>query len=164
MPEDVHCPICGEPWDRWGLTHGDVTPEEAAVFLRGEGCPACAYGTKQHGWNTNPRPGILAQRVQAEKQKAGQAFLTEEVSSALITGAPSFVDQQQPTRHTLQECLRIAQAIGWTIQNLGPKVYFYGNETFGTYAVEDEHEGLSEMYDALDYIQQRMQGAIQKKS
>jgi hypothetical protein len=159
MPEDVHCLVCGEPWDRWGLTHGDVTAEEATAFLRGEGCPACAYGTRQHGQNTNPRPGILAQRVLAEKQKAGQALLTEESPSASVTGAPAFVGQQQPIRHTLQECQQIALAIGWTIQDLGRKVYFYSSETFGAYAVEDEDEGFNEMYDALDYIQQRMQGS-----
>lgn len=162
MPEDIHCPICSEPWDRWGVTHGDMTPDEAVAFFRGEGCPACAYGTRQHRRNTRPRPGVLAQRVQAEKQKAGQPGPDEESSPAPTAGAPVLVGQQQPARRTLQECQQIAEVIGWTIQDLGRKVYFYGNETFGTYAVEDEHEGLSEMYDALDYIQQRMEGVLQK--
>jgi hypothetical protein len=72
MPEDVFCPVCGEPWDRYGIDHGDMTPEEASAFYRGEGCPACGFGTRQHMQNTTPRAGILAQRVQAAAELAKQ--------------------------------------------------------------------------------------------
>jgi hypothetical protein len=72
MLEDVHCLVCGEPWNRYGIDHGDMAPEEAAAFHRGEGCPACGFGTRQHMQNTAPRPGILAQRVQAASERANQ--------------------------------------------------------------------------------------------
>lgn len=61
---DVSCSICAEPWDSYGVNHGDMTPGEAAAFHRGEGCPVCRYGTKAHKRNTHPRPGILALRAQ----------------------------------------------------------------------------------------------------
>ena len=69
MPHDVFCLVCDEPWDSYGVTHGDMTSAEATAFYRGEGCPACAYGTRQHRRNMQPRPGILARRVLAEKEK-----------------------------------------------------------------------------------------------
>lgn len=43
---DVTCAICGEPWDYYGLKHGDLRPEEAERFLHGQGCPTCGYGTR----------------------------------------------------------------------------------------------------------------------
>jgi hypothetical protein len=41
---DILCALCGEPWDAYGVRHGDMTPEEAAQFLAGRGCPACGFG------------------------------------------------------------------------------------------------------------------------
>lgn len=38
---DILCAVCGEPWDRWGVSHGDITPGEAEMILQGRGCPAC---------------------------------------------------------------------------------------------------------------------------
>lgn len=41
---DVRCAKCGEPWDYYGVRHGDMEEEEASRFLAGEGCPCCAFG------------------------------------------------------------------------------------------------------------------------
>jgi len=41
---DVYCAKCGEPWDAYGVLHGDMTKEEAKRFLNGEGCPCCDFG------------------------------------------------------------------------------------------------------------------------
>lgn len=38
---DVLCACCGEPWDRWGAHHGDMSDTEYTAFLAGEGCPSC---------------------------------------------------------------------------------------------------------------------------
>jgi hypothetical protein len=43
---DVSCAKCGEPWDFYGIKHGDMTPLEAKKFLNGDGCPCCYFGTK----------------------------------------------------------------------------------------------------------------------
>lgn len=42
---DISCALCGEPWDAYGVHHGDMEPEEAARFLHAKGCPACGFGT-----------------------------------------------------------------------------------------------------------------------
>lgn len=40
---DIYCPKCGEPWD---YPFDDaLTPNEVQRFKRGEGCPACDFGT-----------------------------------------------------------------------------------------------------------------------
>lgn len=48
---DILCAKCGEPQESYSLQagiyksgEGDLTQEEAERFLRGEGCPHCAYG------------------------------------------------------------------------------------------------------------------------
>lgn len=45
---DIHCQMCGEPWDSYGITYsigdGSMTAEEAADFRKGLGCPACENG------------------------------------------------------------------------------------------------------------------------
>lgn len=41
---DVFCAVCNEPWDFYGLSHGDVTPAEGRRILAGEGCPCCHFG------------------------------------------------------------------------------------------------------------------------
>ena len=42
---DIYCAKCGEPWDAYGVNDGDMSWREAARFKRGEGCPACGFGT-----------------------------------------------------------------------------------------------------------------------
>jgi hypothetical protein len=45
---DIKCVRCGEPWDAYGVAHGDMLPWEAALFKRGAGCPSCEG--KSNGW------------------------------------------------------------------------------------------------------------------
>ena len=41
---DIRCAQCREPWDAYGVRHGDMEPGEATQFLKGEGCPCCGFG------------------------------------------------------------------------------------------------------------------------
>lgn len=41
---DILCRMCGEPWEAYGVRHGDMEPAEARRFLAGEGCPCCGFG------------------------------------------------------------------------------------------------------------------------
>jgi hypothetical protein len=48
LGSDYICPICGEPWDIRGVIDGfkgkkdgDMSKEEAELFLNGWGCPCC---------------------------------------------------------------------------------------------------------------------------
>ena len=43
---DIYCAKCGEPWDAYGVRHGDMEPLEARKFLASKGCPCCGFGTK----------------------------------------------------------------------------------------------------------------------
>lgn len=38
---DIKCVVCGEPWDSYGIRHGDMLPWEADLFRKGAGCPCC---------------------------------------------------------------------------------------------------------------------------
>ena len=38
---DVLCSKCGEPWNSYGLLHGDVRAWESALIRAGAGCPSC---------------------------------------------------------------------------------------------------------------------------
>lgn len=38
---DVYCQRCGEPWDLYGVDHGDMTDEDRRLFWAGQGCPSC---------------------------------------------------------------------------------------------------------------------------
>lgn len=49
---DILCAKCSEPWESYSLQigiyesgEGDLTKKEAESFLRGEGCPSCAFGS-----------------------------------------------------------------------------------------------------------------------
>jgi hypothetical protein len=43
---DLYCQKCGEPWDLGGLWDFEEDDYEGARedFLKGKGCPACAWG------------------------------------------------------------------------------------------------------------------------
>jgi len=49
---DVHCQVCREPWDAYGVRNGDMCKWEADLFLGGEGCPCCKGDSGQR----NPGP------------------------------------------------------------------------------------------------------------
>ena len=39
---DVVCAQCGEPWEYYGIFHGDFEEHDIEPFLAGECCPCCA--------------------------------------------------------------------------------------------------------------------------
>jgi hypothetical protein len=38
---DIKCTVCGEPWEAYGIGHGDMLPWQATLFRAGAGCPSC---------------------------------------------------------------------------------------------------------------------------
>ena len=46
---EVLCVVCGEPWDFYGLSHGDMEGWEADLFKKGAGCPACEGAAPEIG-------------------------------------------------------------------------------------------------------------------
>lgn len=43
---DIKCAKCAEPWDAYGVDHGDMTCMGAHKFHHGQGCPSCHWGTE----------------------------------------------------------------------------------------------------------------------
>lgn len=48
---DIKCVICGEPWDAYGVSHGDMKKWEAALFKLGAGCPRCEGVEPETSWH-----------------------------------------------------------------------------------------------------------------
>ena len=44
---DLICNVCGEPWDNWGVSHGDMIKVEKRRFYAGKGCPSCPSNKKE---------------------------------------------------------------------------------------------------------------------
>lgn len=58
---DIYCKICNEPWDVWGLAHGDVKAWEADMIRKGIGCPCCLQNEKERSPDyIKPNPLILS--------------------------------------------------------------------------------------------------------
>lgn len=58
---DIYCSVCNEPWDIYGLSHGDVKAWEADAIRSGHGCPCCISNGKQPTDNyKEPEPRIIA--------------------------------------------------------------------------------------------------------
>ena len=68
---DLTCVVCGEPWDAWGVRHGDMLRWEASLFLKGAGCPACT------GKSPFPKNGPLEDL--AGLQHPEEAFLRDRI-------------------------------------------------------------------------------------
>ena len=45
---DIRCVVCGEPWDSYGVNHGDMLAWEARLFRAGQGCPCCEGQAPEH--------------------------------------------------------------------------------------------------------------------
>ena len=43
---DVHCQVCQEPWDAYGVRNGDMNKWQADLFQQGAGCPCCEGGER----------------------------------------------------------------------------------------------------------------------
>lgn len=51
---DILCVVCGEPWDAWGVNHGDMAKWESELFKAGAGCPCCE-GNPPNGKQWEPK-------------------------------------------------------------------------------------------------------------
>lgn len=38
---DVICAQCSEPWEYYGIEHGDFEEQDIEPFFKGESCPCC---------------------------------------------------------------------------------------------------------------------------
>ena len=47
---DIKCVVCGEPYDAYGLNHGDMFAWETDLFRKGAGCPSCEGRKPEVAW------------------------------------------------------------------------------------------------------------------
>ena len=79
---DVTCAQCGEPWEYYGIDHGDFEPEDIEPFLKGECCPCC---------NTHP------ERRQSVDEAGTGKFMEEHFATLLeATDDPDRILQYLP--------------------------------------------------------------------
>lgn len=48
---DIKCVVCGEPWDAYGIRHGDMKAWQAKLFEAGAGCPSCEGVEPENPWH-----------------------------------------------------------------------------------------------------------------
>ncbi|HIK62248.1 MAG TPA: hypothetical protein EYF98_16345 [Planctomycetes bacterium] len=68
---DLTCVVCGEPWDAWGVRHGDMLRWHASLFLKGAGCPSC------EGVSPYPKHGPMENLAGLEHPE--EAFLRDRI-------------------------------------------------------------------------------------
>lgn len=59
---DLYCNVCGEPWNGYGVLHGDMTQEESIKFIDGLGCPSCTL-KKERSSDRMKKQEPCAQRI-----------------------------------------------------------------------------------------------------
>lgn len=115
---DIYCQKCGEPWDNYGITYakgeGDMTREEARLFLKGEGCPSCAFG-------------ILCVSCRGAKIKhysnnCPNCFSTGRVLARAMGTPPSFITHKSPFGYPPNESM-VNKAKVWASE----QVWEYGS-------------------------------------
>lgn len=85
---DVHCKVCGEPYDEYGLHHGDMLAWETDAFLKGLGCPCCQGIPKRH------EDGILHRRLRME---------LEQMNAAIDLNAPALMPDVEAPKGKWEE-------------------------------------------------------------
>ena len=90
---DVKCAVCGEPYDAYGIRHGDMLRWEARLFLQGAGCPSC-QGVKPEGMTDAAVLAVLEDRLLINPDEAGD----HDLMNRLLTG--SELPQWRPPKPT----------------------------------------------------------------
>ena len=94
---DIICAKCSEPWDSYGLDHGDTTKEEARKIRKGQGCPSCAFGTRcticyGKGWYTPEGWDPELVEVKCSRCEGTGKFIPEKEGGHLFEALNSLVE------------------------------------------------------------------------
>lgn len=141
---NINCVVCGEPWDSYGVRHGDMAKWEAECFLKGAGCPSCEGETPE---------GVDASEVAYESAKA-EVFCpgddTGDVAEAFIAIAEGAERPkwERPEDEIVFSCAgcdarlrrnRDDENLYWTGQ--GPRKFYrhdWGTEDFEGFEIGEE--------------------------
>ena len=90
---DIRCVVCGEPYEAWGINHGDMMAWETDLFRAGAGCPCC-LGVK----NEDYVPDSLADFENGDEDPIDRIFAREDFECGKVAAwAP-------PANEVLHEC------------------------------------------------------------
>ena len=92
---DIRCVVCGEPWDAYGITHGDMAPWEAKLFRAGAGCPCCEG--EPNGWT----PEKISDVENGDEDPMVRIMQAEAVSEGK---APKWERPEDPVHWTCDSC------------------------------------------------------------
>lgn len=104
---DLLCRVCGEPWDAYGLHHGDVMAWEARLFKAGAGCPSCE-GIPPEGMtdaDAEARTLAAAEAASNEWDDPESFGLVRDVLASAVTGKmPARRPWKAPEQKVLWQC------------------------------------------------------------
>lgn len=92
---DIKCVVCGEPWDSYGVTHGDMLAWEAKLFKAGAGCPCCEG--ESNGWT----PEKLSDVENADEDPMDRILAAERVAEGT---APKWDRPEDPKHWECDDC------------------------------------------------------------
>lgn len=107
---DIYCTVCGEPWDAYGVHHGDMLEWEARLFKAGAGCPSCEGQEPTDAETLDPSVRedlrIESARSMADGWDDPDSFpLVLDIFTEAVTGkAPKRPEWKEPERPKLWTC------------------------------------------------------------
>ncbi len=96
---DIRCAICAEPWDSYGVSHGDMLPWETKLFQAGAGCPCCE-GEQPAG--VDSEAGELAHVKDALEHDDPHAF--DRLNAILAASHPATPVWERPADPIVRAC------------------------------------------------------------
>ena len=94
---DVHCRVCAEPWDRYGVNNGDMMNWERDLFQQGAGCPCC------EGEPPEGRTDLLIDAVRATITGNGDPNTTDDLLAVVLKGRAK-IAWEKPEPKIIIEC------------------------------------------------------------
>lgn len=115
---DILCAVCGEPWDAYGVHHGDMMAWEARLFKRGLGCPSCqglapddlSPFRRLPGYTRSAREDLALESARSMNDNWDDPHSFEHLNDVLasaVTGespTPKRIAWQPPERKLLWTC------------------------------------------------------------
>jgi hypothetical protein len=95
---DIRCSVCGEPFESYGIDHGDFLPWQAKLFRQGAGCPICE-GEPRNGepW----QPQTISDVENGDGDEIERIHVAERVADGT---APKWERPKDPIHWTCNGC------------------------------------------------------------
>ena len=75
---DIKCAVCSEPFDEYGVNHGDMLQWQSVLFKQGAGCPSCE-GVKPDWMSDKQELEILRDRLLFDTSEDGDLELLDRL-------------------------------------------------------------------------------------